>query len=288
MEELTIPAYGKINLFLNVKSLREDGYHNIETVMQSIGLHDNITISSDKEGIDIKTDSSKIPLGEENLAYKAAQAMIDRFKINKGVRIYIDKNIPVAAGLAGGSADAAAVIKGMNQLFNLKLKKEELLDIAQTIGSDVPFCLKGGTALATKRGEELKFLTSLKKHYVILVKPPQMVSTKKIYQLYDKKDIEMEIPVNKLIKIIDESKKMDLEDGWVNVFEPITKEIIPDIKEIENRLIDKGFKFTMMSGSGPTVFSLIKDKKIRLAKKVVDNWDRKEDFITLTKTIGYY
>ena len=288
MTRITVPAYGKINLFLDVKNLREDGYHNLETVMQSIKLHDNITISKIDRGINIETNNSQIPTDQGNLAYKAAEILINRFKLNQGVKIYIEKNIPVAAGLAGGSTDAAAVIKGMNELFNLNLKEEEIFDIALSIGSDVPFCLTGGTAFATGRGEKLEFLKPIKKYNLIVVKPPQEASTKKIYQLYDKKDIKIDIPVVKLLNLIKNHAEMNIEDGWKNKLEPVTKDFIKDIEEIETKLINKGFEFTMMTGSGPTVFSLVKEKNIELAKKTVNEWDRENDFITLTQLIDRY
>ena len=286
MEKVKIPAYGKINLFLDIKNVREDGFHNLEMVMQSIKLHDNITLVPSKKGINITTDSKEIPTDESNLAFQAAKAVMQKTKIEKGVNIHIDKNIPVAAGLAGGSTDAAAVIKGMNRLFELELDFSLMHELAAGLGSDVPFCIKGGTAFAKGRGEILNWLSPLKKKWVILIKPPQKVSTKEVYQLYDKKNIDLEIPVQKLIKIIKDKDSLDIKDGWANVLEPVTKAIIDEIEVIEEKLIDQGFNFTMMTGSGPTVFSLIDKDQVDKAKEVVKNWDRPQDYVVLTETIN--
>ena len=285
MEQLSIKAYAKINLFLNIKGIRDDGYHELEMVMQSINLYDNIKISSRKKGINIETNSDEIPTGKDNLAYKAAQRVIDESNFSKGVNIFIDKNIPVAAGLAGGSTDAAAVIKGMNKYFNLDLEKDKLHDIASQVGSDVPFCLKPGTAFATGRGDKLEYLNSLKSYKVILVKPPVMVSTKKIYEMYDKSNYNIEIPIKKLLSNIKKRNSLNIKDGWANVLEPVTKNIVKDVETIENILKNKGFDFTLMTGSGPTVFSLVEKSKKELIEKTVQNWQRKQDFITHTETI---
>ncbi|MDZ7671614.1 MAG: 4-(cytidine 5'-diphospho)-2-C-methyl-D-erythritol kinase [Halanaerobiales bacterium] len=287
MNQLTVKAYAKINLFLDIKNLREDGYHNLEMVMQSISLHDTITLYKKDNGIKIETNHSKLTNGEENLAYKAAQAVINRTKLAQGIKIFIDKKIPIAAGLAGGSTDAAAVINGMNKLYDLNLGEKEIHNIAFEIGSDVPFCLKGGTAFATKRGEKLRYLRPLKKHKVLLVKPPEMVSTKKVYNLYDEYNISKDIPVKKLLDIINNNKELNIEDGWANVLELITKRLVPDVKIIKDKLLDQGFKFTMMTGSGPTVFSLLDKKDIDLAYNVINNWPRTDDFITLTETKNF-
>ena len=284
MEKVKIPAYGKINLFLDIKNVREDGFHNLEMVMQSIKLHDNIMISARRKGINISTNSKEIPTDENNLAHKAATVVLERAEINKGVNIHIEKNIPVAAGLAGGSTDAAAVIKGLNKLFALDYSYENLHKLAAGIGSDVPFCLKGGTAFASKRGEQLEYLPSLKKKWVILIKPPKIVSTKEIYQLYDEMKVDKNIPVKKLLAIIKKRKEINIKDGWANVLEPVTKKIVKDVAVIESKLFDYGFDFTMMTGSGPTVFSLIDQDEIEKAKQVIDNWERDQDFITLTQT----
>ncbi|MCF8000423.1 MAG: 4-(cytidine 5'-diphospho)-2-C-methyl-D-erythritol kinase [Halanaerobiales bacterium] len=285
MKQLSIKAYAKINLFLNIKGIRDDGYHELEMVMQSINLYDNIKISSRKKGINIETNSNEIPVGKDNLVYKAAQKIMGKTNFPKGVSIFIDKNIPVAAGLAGGSTDAAAVIKGMNEFFNLNLEKDTLHDIARQVGSDVPFCLNPGTAYATGRGDELKYLSPIKTYKVILVKPPVMVSTKKIYEMYDKSNYNIEIPVKKLLETIKNQRPLNIKDGWANVLEPVTKNIVKDVEKIENILKNKGFDFTLMTGSGPTVFSLVDKSRKELIEKTIKNWQREQDFITLAETI---
>ena len=285
MEQLSIKAYAKINLFLNIKGIRNDGYHELQMVMQSIELHDNIIITPRKKGINIDTNSNEIPIGSDNLAYKAAEKIIEESDFSRGVNIFIDKKIPVAAGLAGGSTDAAAVIKGMNNLFNLDLEDHTIHDIALKVGSDVPFCLNPGTAYATGRGDKLEYLTALKKYKVILVKPPVMVSTKKIYEMYDDLDQNIEVPVKKLLKNIKKKKRLNIKDGWANVLEPVTRNVIKEVGEIENILRDKGFEFTLMTGSGPAVFSLVCKNREEAAKQLVKNWQRDQDFIILTETI---
>ncbi|MBS3811725.1 MAG: 4-(cytidine 5'-diphospho)-2-C-methyl-D-erythritol kinase [Halanaerobiales bacterium] len=284
MQQLKLFAYAKINLFLDVKNLRDDNYHNLNMLMQSIKLHDEMIIKKSESGIKIKTNNKKVPVNNSNLAYQAAEKIFKKAGYKGGINIYIDKKIPVAAGLAGGSTDAAAILNGLNTLCNFNLDKKVLFKIATQIGCDVPFCLKGGTAYATGRGNKLKFLKPLKKYIVILVKPPQMVSTARIYQLYDKIDYQNNLPVKRLVNIIKNQAEMNINDGWANNLEPITKEIVADIKEIKQILKNYGFGFTMMTGSGPTVFSLINKEKEELAKEVVRNWEREQDFITLTET----
>jgi len=284
MRQLKLFAYAKINLFLDVKNLRDDNYHNLNMLMQSIKLHDEMIIKKSKSGIKIKTNNKKVPVNNSNLAYQAAEKIFKKAGYKGGIDIYIDKKIPVAAGLAGGSTDAAAVLNGLNTLCNLNLDQEVLFKIAAQIGCDVPFCLKGGTAYATGRGDKLKFLKPLKKYKIILVKPPQMVSTARIYQLYDKIGPQNNLPVKRLVNIIKNQSEININDGWANNLEPITKEIITDIKKIKQILKNYGFEFTMMTGSGPTVFSLINKEKEELAKEVVRNWEREQDFITITET----
>lgn len=282
--KLKVLAHAKINLFLKVKGLRNDGYHNLEMVMQSIKLHDNIIISAKESGIKIESNSNKIPLDSTNLAYKAAKAVINKTRLDSGVNIYIEKNIPVAAGLAGGSTDAASVITGINKYFNLRLNKAEMHQIAESIGSDVPFCLTGGTAFVSGRGEIVKKMSPIIKKKVLLVKPKQEVSTKKIYKLYDEYNINKNIPTDKLLSIIKNNKELLIEDGWANELEDITKKLVPEVKKIKQLLKNKSLDFTMMTGSGPTVYSLLDQKQEKIASEIVSNWPRESDFITITET----
>lgn len=284
VEKLKIPAYAKINLFLKVKNLRDDGYHNLEMVMQSIKLHDNIVISAKESDIKIASNSNEIPLDSTNLAYKAAKAVINKVRLDSGVSIYIEKNIPIAAGLAGGSTDAASVITGINKYFDLNLSKAQMYQIAKSVGSDVPFCLTGGTAFVTGRGEIVKKINPIKKQKILLVKPKQKVSTKKIYKLYDEYNINKNIPTNKLLSIIKSNKKLLIKDGWANELEDITNKLIPEVKRIKQLLINKSLDFTMMTGSGPTVYSLLDKKQERIAFEIVNNWPCESDFITITET----
>ena len=180
-----VEANAKINLTLDILGVRPDGFHEVEMVMQSVGLSDQVGLEKQPEGISLWTDASEIPADETNLAWKAAHIFLDVYKIQSGVSIAVEKRIPIAAGLAGGSTDAAGVLIGMNRLFETRLSAKELCELGEKIGSDVPFCIKGGTMLATGRGEILRRLPDLPSLSVVLAKPPVSVSTAWAYKSYD-------------------------------------------------------------------------------------------------------
>ena len=191
MDKLFLKAYGKLNLGLDVLGIREDGYHEVKMVMQSVNLYDGIEIEkTDKKDIEIETNLYYLPLNENNIVYKATKLLFDEFGINEGVKIKLDKRIPVAAGMAGGSADAAAVLRGINKMFNLGLKRNDLMERGGKIGADVPYCILNGTALATGIGEKIEPLTDIEECYILLAKPNVNISTKSIYTELDEIEIK--------------------------------------------------------------------------------------------------
>lgn len=283
MEEIIIPAPAKINLALDIKGLRDDGFHEVEMIMQSISLHDLVTIKKNNKGINLTTTNSHLPDGRDNIAFRAAELILNKTVACGGVAIHIDKRIPVAGGLAGGSTDAAAVLKGINQLYNLNINNKQLKKMAASLGSDVPFCLQGGTALAYGRGEKLKQLPDIKNVQLIIVTPPIKVSTPIIYKLYDEILPEKKIPVNELCKFLKVEDNINWGLNWGNILEIVTENYIKDISVIKNQLIKMGAIFTLMSGSGPSVFGIVEDSK--QAQYIKKNWPRRGDFIERAYTI---
>ena len=190
MNQVELKALAKINLGLDVLGRRENGYHDVRMIMQSIYLYDTVKLTKQKEpGIRVETNLGFLPTGENNIAYKAAKLLIDEFGIDEGIRIRLDKHIPVAAGLAGGSSNAAAVLFGMNRMFGLHLSMEELKERGVKLGADVPYCIMRGTVLAEGIGEELSVLPPMPKCAVLIAKPPVSVSTKAVYEALDSKEI---------------------------------------------------------------------------------------------------
>lgn len=259
MEQLTIESYGKINLALDVLYKREDGYHELNTVMQQISLKDKLTFKEIDSGIIVESRGLKIPLDSTNLVCRAWEYMKDLSGIEKGIHITIEKNIPVAAGLAGGSSNGAATLKALNQLWNLNLSLEELMKIGVRLGADIPFCLLGGTALAQGIGEILTPLQSFNDVYILLGNPGIGVSTEYAYsklKLEQKKDID----VSKLISCMDIKDLKCVGSSLENIMEEPIIEENTIIKEIKDNMLASGALGTLMSGSGPTVFGLYQDE----------------------------
>ncbi|UCZ53305.1 4-(cytidine 5'-diphospho)-2-C-methyl-D-erythritol kinase [Bacillus shivajii] len=251
-----VKAPAKINLTLDVVRKRDDGFHDVEMVMTTIDLADRIhlkTLETDQIIIDVT--KGYVPSDEKNLAYQAAHLLKERLGIKKGVSIFIDKQIPVSAGLAGGSSDAAAVLRGLNDIWELGLTLDELAEIGLQIGSDVPFCVYGGTAIARGRGEKLEFISAPPPCWVILAKPPIGVSTKEVYQRI--KVDEVDHPQTALmVKAIESNNFEQVCSNLSNVMEDVTFNMHPAVKKIKDRMKQFGSEGTVMSGSGPTVFSL--------------------------------
>ena len=266
MKKIKLKAYGKINLGLDVLGRRDDGYHDLDMIMQSVDLCDQITIAKNKTGeIKVTSNTSKIPNDESNLAYKSAKLLIDEFEIKKGVDIEIEKKIPISGGMAGGSTDCAAVLKGMNKLFKLRLSEQELMDRGVKLGADVPFCIMGKTARAEGIGEVLTPIKNKLKGYIVLAKPPISVSTGFVYGRIDEVEVKNKPDTEAMIEAIKKKDLKGLADTICNVLEEVTIPDYPIVKEIKDKMIENGAINAMMTGSGPTVFGLFDDKKKAVA-----------------------
>ena len=267
MDEISLKALAKINLGLDVLGKREDGYHEVRMVMQTIHLYDRVEIKKTRSPhIHVETNLYYLPVNEDNLVYRAAKLMKDEFQIKEGVRIVLQKFIPVAAGLAGGSSDAAAVLVGMNRIFNLGLKQNKLMELGLKIGADVPFCIMRGTALAEGIGEKLTALPPMPKCPVLIAKPAISVSTKAVYEglkLYD----GMEHPdIDGVMEGIQQKDLKGVASHMGNILETVTIPMYPVIEDIKKLMLENGALNAMMSGSGPTVFGLFpNEKEIRRA-----------------------
>lgn len=280
---ISLNAHAKINLSLNVLGKREDGYHTLQMIMQTIQLHDTISIHQIPEGVEISCEAPYVPNNSSNIAYKAAEAMLNCFGIKSGIRIEIQKRIPVAAGLAGGSTDAAAVIKGINELLKLGIEQKELMKLGKTIGADVPYCIMGGTALAEGIGEELTPLPNLGGISVLLVKPRIGVSTVWVYKNLDLAKISERPDTGSLITAIGTRDIKTLSSEMKNVLESVTIEKYPVIEKIKKELLRLGAAGSMMSGSGPTVFGIFEDAE--KAKYAYDKLKNGKDECILTQTL---
>jgi len=257
---ITEHASAKINLTLDILCLRPDGYHELETIMQTIGLEDILTFSPDGEGIFLTCNVPAVPVGESNLICRAALLLREYTGKKRGARICLQKNIPLEAGLAGGSTDGAAALRGLNKLWDLGLSRNELLRLAEELGADVPFCLSGGTALARGKGERLEPLPPLKGLGVVLVKPPTGISTAKAYNLYDQIGGGPRPDNRGMVTAIEKKDVRGIAGLLVNVFEKVSAHLNPAVLNIKADLLEAGVLGASMSGSGPTVFGLCSDK----------------------------
>ena len=259
--DISLKALAKINLGLDVVRRREDGYHEVRMIMQTIYLYDRLDIKRTQEpGIQIQTNLSFLPVNENNLIYKAAKLLMDEFSITDGVSVKLDKRIPVAAGMAGGSTDAAAMLIGVNRLFSLGLTKRQLMERGVQIGADVPYCIMRGTALAEGIGEELSPLPPMVKCPVLIAKPSISVSTKFVYQNLKLDGTTIHPDIDRLIDDIKAKNLHDIAAHMGNVLETVTIPNYPVIDEIKKHMLSNGAVGAMMSGSGPTVFGLFDDE----------------------------
>lgn len=256
MNEYRIKAYAKINLGLDVIRRLPNGYHEVKMVMQSIGLCDELTLEKAGEGIVLTTDHPELSCGEDNLICKAAKLMFDTYQIPGGIRIHLEKNIPIAAGMAGGSTDAAAVMKGINRLFDLEVPLEQLMELGVSIGADVPYCILGGTALAEGIGEKLTPLTPAPDFYILIAKPEISVSTKYVYENLDIAGITRHPDIDGMVLSIDSGSLQGILDRMGNVLESVTVSAYPVIDALKRRIRELGAINSLMSGSGPTVFGI--------------------------------
>ncbi|MFD1849266.1 4-(cytidine 5'-diphospho)-2-C-methyl-D-erythritol kinase [Oceanobacillus bengalensis] len=277
-------APAKINLSLDVLNKRDDGLHNVEMIMTTIDLSDRIELTGlEQDKIKISLESRYVPSDERNLAYKAAETFKDKYGIKKGVHIKIEKSIPVSAGLGGGSADAAAVLRGLNRLWKMDLSMEELAAIGATIGSDVSFCIYGKTAIARGYGEKIETLTSPPPCWIILAKPDIGVSSRTIFEQIN---IERLYHPNteKVIESLYEKDFYKLCRNIGNSLEPITSEIHPEVKHIKQAMKNIGASGVMMSGSGPTVYGLVEHEN--KAKRIYNGMRGFCDEVYLVRLIG--
>ncbi|UOY91414.1 4-(cytidine 5'-diphospho)-2-C-methyl-D-erythritol kinase [Ectobacillus sp. JY-23] len=256
--KLLVKAPAKINLSLDVLSKRTDGYHDVRMIMTTIDLADRVELTElSEDRIEIVSHNRYVPDDQRNLAYQAAKLIKERYRVDKGVSIAIEKTIPVAAGLAGGSSDAAATLRGLNQLWKLGLSVDELAEIGAEIGSDVSFCVYGGTAIATGRGERIEHIPAPPPCWVILAKPKIGVSTADVYRNL-KVDRIQHPNVDDMIQSIREGDYDGICSSVGNVLEEVTFRMHPEVQHIKEQMKRFGADAVLMSGSGPTVFGLVR------------------------------
>ncbi|KGN02568.1 4-diphosphocytidyl-2C-methyl-D-erythritol kinase [Clostridium novyi A str. 4570] len=276
-------AYAKINISLDVVGKREDGYHLLEMIMQRIELYDILEVTKNRSGINIKCNKSYVPLDERNLVYKAANLFLDTYNLKGGVDFNIIKNIPVSAGLAGGSSDAATTLLAMRELYNVDVSDDELCKLGLKIGADVPYCIKGGTALCEGIGEKVTKLEGFKGHILVLVKPKFGVSTKEVYKSLDINKIYRHPNTEGLIKAVENNDLRYVSENMRNVLENVTLKKHTIIKEIKEKMIRSGALGSMMSGSGPSVFGFFDD--MLKAQRCYEYFKSKYNDVYITRTI---
>lgn len=283
MDSLRLRAYGKINLGLDVVNKRPDGYHNVKMVMQTVNIFDRIEINKIFiPEIRISTNLFYVPINENNLVYKAAKLLMDEFNIKGGVKINLRKYIPVSAGMAGGSSDAAATLFGLNKLFMLELTIEELMERGLKIGADVPYCLIRGTALAEGIGERLTRLPPMPNCHVVIAKPGFSVSTKYVYENLKVNEIDIHPDIDGIILGIRQNNIYTVASKLQNVLESVTVSEYPVIQQLKETMIRNGALNSIMSGSGPTVFGLFDNLKYakRAFKSIKESKLAKQLYIT--------
>ena len=259
---IVLKSYGKINLGLDVLRRREDGYHEVRMIMQTVGLYDVLTMKKRKDDkIKMTCNLSFLPTDERNLVYKAVKLIKDKYHIKDGVEINLSKRIPVAAGMAGGSSNCAAALKGMNQLFDLGLSIDELCEIGVTLGADVPYCIWGGTALSEGIGEKLSRVDAMPDCYILIAKPGISVSTAFVYKNLDLPALSKNPDIDGMLECLKEKDLTGICNRLENVLETVTIKEYPIIEKVKKHLMDQGAKGALMSGSGPTIFAIFEDKK---------------------------
>lgn len=262
MDSINCKARAKINLGLDVCRRLENGYHEVKMVMQTVDIYDELSLKKREDADIVLLVNSGDDLGklEDNLIYKAAKRMREHYDLDRGIEIYLKKNIPVAAGMAGGSADAAATMLGINELFSLGRSKEELMELALPLGADIPFCIMGGTALAEGIGEKLTQLPAPPDAVLVVVKPPIMVSTGKVYQCLDLKELQKHPDIDGMVAAIRNSDLNGIVQRMENVMETVTEAEFPIITDIKRMMTGNGALNAMMSGSGPSIFGVFMDR----------------------------
>ncbi|MBC8061131.1 MAG: 4-(cytidine 5'-diphospho)-2-C-methyl-D-erythritol kinase [Clostridiaceae bacterium] len=280
---MLVKAYAKINLSLDVVGKREDGYHLLKMIMQNIELYDLLNVKKIDSGIIISCNKKFVPTDERNIAYKAAKLFKETYCISAGVSIEIRKNIPVAAGLAGGSTDAAAVLKAMRDLYRIDISDKELMGLGLKLGADVPYCIHGGSAICEGIGEVITPLKSFKQHIIVLVKPSFGVSTKEVYINLDINKIKKHPNTELLLEAI-ESENLELLSGNMkNVLENVTLKKHKAIRQLKENMIHHGALGSLMSGSGPSVFGIFDD--ILKAQRCFEDLKTSCEEVFITRTI---
>lgn len=262
-DSLQLKAYAKINLGLDVIGVREDGYHEVKMIMQTVKLYDKLTFRLlEEDEIRVHTNLNFLPVDENNLVYRAVKLLKDTYQIEKGMDIDLFKCIPVAAGMAGGSTDCAAALVGASRLFGLKLSKKTLMELGVKLGADVPYCILRGTALSEGIGEVLTTLPPMPDCYILVAKPPVSVSTKYVYEHLDAKEDVVHPDIDGMIQAIKDGDLEGITGRFGNVLESVTVPEYPVIADIKNVMLKAGAMNALMSGSGPTVFGIFKEKAV--------------------------
>lgn len=275
MQQTTQKAYAKINLGLDVLRRREDGYHEVKMIMQTVNICDDLTFErTEQPGIRIQTDHVELPVDQNNLIYKAADMLMREKGITEGVKITLTKRIPIAAGMAGGSSDAAATMRGLNHLFAMGYTTEELQRLGVKLGADIPYCIVGGTMLSEGIGEILSPLPTPPACYLVVAKPDINVSTKFVYENLHADSLTRHPDIDGMIEAIKEGNLQGMTDRLGNVLETVTVKEYPVIEEIKELMRREGAENALMSGSGPTVFGIYADQD--QAKKAALEIERKE------------
>ena len=259
---MRLRAFAKINLGLDILGKRDDGYHDVRMIMQTIQMYDVLEIrKSEKPGISLTTNFPFVPCDERNLVYKAAKLLMDEFHIEEGISVKLDKFIPVSAGMAGGSTDAAAALVGVNRLFNLRLSEKELMERGVKIGADVPYCIMRGTALAEGIGEKLTWVPQMPQCWILIGKPGVNVSTKMAYESMRLDEVKEHPDIDGMLKALKNEDLYGVVSRMKNVFEPGIIARYPVIQKIKNLMEGHGALKALMSGSGPTVFGVFDDEE---------------------------
>lgn len=274
-------ARAKINLTLEVLGKRPDGYHEVAMVMQSIELHDYLEFSAAPSGIELKVKGDGAPANKDNLVYRAAELLQGYKGLTRGAHILLQKNIPVAAGLAGGSSDAAATLIALNKLWGAGLSLPELMELGARLGSDIPFCLLGGTALARGRGEKVEPLPACPDMGLVLVKPPQELSTARVYQAFDQDEPAFKPEHSELVKGLINKDLQTICRHLGNMLEPVAIKMLPVIAAIKDKLRLAGAMGVLMSGSGPTVYGLATD--LAAARAVAARYQRQDERVIVSR-----
>ena len=283
MDSIRLKARAKINLGLDVLGKREDGYHEVRMVMQTIGIYDRLILTKiPEEEIRITSNLAFLPVNENNLIYKAIKLLKDEYHFPGGVSVDLNKFIPVAAGMAGGSTDAASTMFGVNRLFGLNLSMGKMMELGVRLGADVPYCVMRGTALAEGIGEKLTRITPVPHRWILIAKPQINVSTRLVYEQLDMGGIQKHPDIDGIIRAIEAQDVVRIAQSMGNVLENVTVPLYPVIETIKQDMLSHGAINAMMSGSGPTVFGIFPDEQTTLACQAFlkEKGDARQVYIT--------